>query len=93
MFWFEKKFFLAFCARFPTRANETILILLLSDSRFFRVMQAVEAETGRRWDIPLRTLHQKWSQLFYVSNQKLDEKSVFEPERPAIENVKVKREK
>lgn len=27
----------------------------------------------RSWNIPLRTLHQKWSQLFYVSNQNLDE--------------------
>jgi hypothetical protein len=32
-------------------------------------MQAAEAV--RRQSIPLRTLHQKWSQLFYVSNQNL----------------------
>lgn len=79
MFWFEQKFF--FCCFLreisnhnerPNNLNSPFIWLAF----LFRVMQAFEAETGRLWDIPLRTLHQKWSQLFYVSNQNHDENEI-----------------
>lgn len=56
------KIMLNFCAgiRQHSTSKKNLLILFIF----------LDAQTHTGGDIPVRTLHQKWSQLFYVSNQK-----------------------
>lgn len=70
MFWFNEKLFSVFRGR---AKEKKILILLLSES----CLCYASDRSGDEENIPLRTLHQKWSQLFYVQIKIIGKKRFF----------------